>query len=418
MKRRTVLLLFLAATATRCASHLSVRTEIYDGEGLVTGKSFSARAAERARATREAVNAIEATVVQPVTEDFLRTIRTIAETVPEAVAGGAEKFRDDYVAGIRDRALRPLQPEIDHLRGKAGSIESKALAGAGNDELRADLVGMQTELQQLIDAVQARVDQVTRTEQQVFVRAVRLNVEALPNDRLTTLTGLAVTTAAEKRAAADFFVRRAEVAVLDVGDAVGRALLAPVEAAKQATTETLMLPLDDPNVARIVGKETDLHWRKYVNDVYSTNWFGNSETAFRMEGLGENHIKSVLFDPSEVSKVGMNVFSNTLRITAAAYGFALPQQEKKDAQGNVTETIPATPTKAGIDSEIARIQGDRTVRGLKMEQLFWKSTDAASKVAGTAADTAAADAVKAIADLIDCMADEIEKPQTTKCGGN
>lgn len=273
-------------------------------------------------------------------------------------------------------------------------------------------------MQQLIDGIQARVDQVTKAEQQVFGRAVRLNAEALPNDRLSRATGLTVTTAADKRAAGDFLARRAEVAVLDVGDAVGRGLLAPIEAAKQATTETLMLPLGDPNVARIVGKETELHWRKYVNDVYTTNWFGNSETAFRMEGLGENHIKSVLFDPSEVSKVGMNVFSNTLRITAAAYGFALPQQEKKDAQGNVTETIPATPTKAGIDAEIARIRGDGSVRGLKMEQLFWKSADAAAKVAGTASATAAADSVKAIADLIDCMADEIEKPQTKKCGGS
>ncbi len=417
MIRRPAILLLAVAFATGCASHLSVQTEVYDGFGLVTNATFGARAAERARATRDAVDALDTTVVAPVTEEFVRTIGVIHATVPDAVSGGPEAFRTSYLSGVRDRVLQPLQPEIDRIRRKANDIESRARAGEGNDDLRARLVELQTELQQLVDGVQARLDQVTQTERKTFAKVVRLNAESLSPDRLAAATGLPATTATAKVAAVDFLVHRADVAMLDVGDAVGRALLAPVEAAKQATTEALMLPLGDPNVARIIGADTTLHWKKFVNDVHTTHWFGNSEAAFRMEGLGENHIKSVLFDPSEVTKVGLNVFSNTLRITAAAYGFSLPQEEKKDAQGNVLETIPATQSKAAIDAEVARIQGDRSVRGRKMEQLFWKSADAASKVTGTATDAAPADVVTALADLIDCMADEIAKPQTKKCGG-
>lgn len=419
MKPHALLVLLIAMFATGCASHLSVRTEIYDGAGLIpTSRSFPARAAERARETREALDALEETVVTPLTESFVETIRTLKETVPEAVAGTPEQFRDSYVSGIRRRTVVALRPEIDRIRKRALLIESRVSAAASNEELHGYLVEMQAELQQLIHALQIRVEQTTATEQATFMRVVRLNAEALSASMLTSATGLAISTPQDKGAAVDFLARRAEVAFLDVGHAVGAALIAPVEAAKQGTTEVLMLPLGDPNVALIVGASTEPHWRKYVNDVYSTNWFGNSETAFRMEGLGENHIKSVLFDPSEVTKVGMNVFSNTLRITAAAYGFSLPQQEKKDQQGNVTETIPATPSKAGIDAEIARIEGDRSVRGSKKEQLFLKSADAASKVSGTGTDTAAAAAVTALADLIECMADEIAKPQTKKCGGN
>lgn len=414
---RLAMLLLAAVFATGCASHLSVRTEVYDGFGLITNTTFGARSAERARATRDAIDALDTTIVGPVTEEFIRTIGVIDDTVPGAVTGGPDAFRTSYLSGVHDRVLLPLQPEIDRIRRKANEVESQARAGAGNDELRARLVELQTELQQLVDGVQTRLDRVTQTERKTFERAVRLNAASLSSDRLTAATGLPATTPEAKVAAIDFLARRADVAILDVGDAIGRALLAPIKAAKQATTEALMLPLGDPNVARIIGLETAAHWKKFVNDVHSTHWFGNSEAAFRMEGLGENHIKSVLFDPSEVTKVGLNVFSNTLRITAAAYGFSLPQEEKKDAQGNVTETIPATQSKAGIDAEVARIQGDRSVRGLKMEQLFWKSADAASKVTGTATDAAPADVVTALADLIDCMADEIAKPQTKKCGG-
>lgn len=142
MKRTAALLAFLASLSTGCASHLSVRTEIYDGEGLITGKAFPARAAERARATAVAVDGLDAAVVAPMTDEFVRTIATIAETVPDAVSGGAEGFRTQYVTAIRDRALRPLQPEIDRVRAEAKSIEAKALAGAGNESLRADLVEM------------------------------------------------------------------------------------------------------------------------------------------------------------------------------------------------------------------------------------------------------------------------------------
>jgi hypothetical protein len=270
MNRIVVVALLYASIATGCASHLSVRTEVYAGKDLVLPSSFPARAAERARATRQAMEALDTTIVMPVTDEFVRTLAVIKQTVPDAIAGTPEQFRSSYLTGIRTRVLQPLQPEIERVRSKAREIEARAQAGGGGDDLRAPLVELQDDLQQVIEGLQTRLTSVTQREEHLFVKAVRDAAGKLDAAALATATGLDVTNGG-RAAAVDLLARRARVAFLDVSDAVGRRLLAPVEAAKTATAETLMLPLGDPNVPIIVGSP-ETHWRQFVNDVTSTNY--------------------------------------------------------------------------------------------------------------------------------------------------
>ena len=244
---------------------------------------------------------------------------------------------------------------------------------------------------------------------------------------LANAAGLPVTTDSERVEAIDFLERQIRIEGTDAADLIGRALLSELRQA-QSLAGALMISLSDPNVPRVVGEgpEFDRYWRKYVNDVSSTNVLGNSETAFRMEGLGESHIKSVIFDPSEVTKIGLSVFSNTLKITAAAYG--LPASTNATGTSTTTTTTDATGTGTGaataaavskpvIDAEVGQLSADRAVRGQKMETLFWKAASAQTSLGADGTAAAPAEAVKALANLIDCVAQEIEKPQTKKCGG-
>ncbi|HET8796266.1 MAG TPA: hypothetical protein VFO89_01155, partial [Thermoanaerobaculia bacterium] len=215
--KRMPLVAVLALLLTTACAHLSVRTEIHDGEGLTQdAKSFARHAEERARATRLAMDTLDTTVVAPLSSRFVDAIASIRQAVPEAVAGTPEQFRDLYLRELSKRTVLALEPEIRRIRDRAVLIETNAATCADNATLRTQLVGMQSDLQQLVDALQTRANENVRAEQEMFVQTVRLAAAAKTNDALATATGFTVSNAAQKSVAVDFLARRAEVAFVDV----------------------------------------------------------------------------------------------------------------------------------------------------------------------------------------------------------
>lgn len=452
----------LALLLGACASQLTVRTEVHTGEGLENPKSFAETVSERARATREALRTLQTDVAIMPTDRFGAAISSFSRLLPARVAGTPDEFRQNYRDRFKD-LTRPLNGEMERLIEKTKQIEASAAARPTSEELRVALSTLQADLAQLSDALQVRLNRVREDQQRLHTSTIDKNYppmaqlrksmdEALKStipdaaaraqdvesrmkaryEELASATGLPVTTDSERREAIEFLDRQIRIEGTDAADLIGRSLLTPLRQAESQIAGALIISLSDPNVPRIVGEgaEYDRFWRKYVNDVTSTNVLGNAETAFRMEGLGESHIKSVIFDPSEVTKIGLSVFSNTLRITAAAYGMPLPTSNSTTASttttttdttatatGTATAAASASMSKPAIDAEVGQLGADRAIRGQKMETLFWKTASAQASLGADGTAAAAAEVVKTIADQIECLAAEIEKPQTKKCGG-
>lgn len=445
----------MALLLSACASHLTVQTEVHTGDGLESPKSFAATATDRALATRAALRTLQTDVSRLPADRFGAAIESFSRLLPGRVAGTPAEFRENYRDHLEE-LMRPLDGEIEQLIQQTMQIETLAASRSTSEELRVALGGLQADLAQVADAVQVRLNRARDNQQRLHISTIEKNYRpmeeqkkgiddalktTMPNsdarkaevDRLMKVryeelekaTGLPVATDSEIREAVRFLERRVRIEGTEAAVLIGRALLAPMRQAESQIAGALIISLSDPNVPRIIGEASIPYWRKYVNDVSSTNILGNAETAFRMEGLGESHIKSVIFDPSEVTKIGLSVFSNTLRITAAAYGLPLPAANtttttttnNPPTTGAATTAATAAMSKPVIDAEVGQLSADRAVRGQKMETLFWKTASAQGSL-GTDADAAAsAVAVKALADLIDCLAEEIEKPQTKKCGG-
>jgi len=362
------------------------------------------------------VQRLDAIFIEPTADEYIRAITELKKLTPESTAGDPEQFRPSYITAVKNE-IKPLQPQINRVVSAAENVLKSAYASTSNENVRKDMSELQIEMQKLIEGLQTGLDNVSKSEQKAVIDSINtaydVTISSGAWNKLATITGLPVNSPEEKQAAKSSLKQKVNIVRLDFPQAI-RTLLAPILDVQSGTSDLLMLPLSDPNVPIVVGSD-DTKWRKWVNDVYSTNFFGNSEVAFRMEGLGENHIKGVLFDPSQVTKVGLNVFSVALRTTAAAYGLPLPSVTQSDTTQS-TQSVNNL-SKPLIDAEIGRIRSNRNVRGQRMETLFWKVSNADVTNKGTPPQ-ANTESYNKLADLIECMADEIENPQTIKCGGS
>ena len=407
-----------------CASYIAVRTEVYRGTDLITPKTFRKQVIEMAQATRGTMQKLDKVVADPAAADFGRMVATFKFYLPSDLYGTPAKYEKAYKTAIEDKVLKPQQAMIDYIVKASKDVEGSAAAGASDADLRRRLKELQTDIQKLIEGTQSRLDRIHKAELHVYVSHIDRKFEKgrrqapevkKTDSELAKTTGLPVDNDAERASAVAFLRDQIRLENLQIAELINGAVVAPVQSVQSEIARTLVVSLGDPNIPIIIVADP-AKWGQYVNDVRSTNFFGNSETAFRMEGLGENHIKSVLFDPSEVTKVGLNVFSTALRITAAAYGFPLPKDQGTQTN-NASEQ--QTVSKPYIDAEVKQINASRLIRGQRMEKYFWKVADRANRFSAPATLGSAAPngEVADLADLIDCMADEIQNPQTVKCGG-
>jgi hypothetical protein len=111
--------------------------------------------------------------------------------------------------------------------------------------------------------------------------------------------------------------------------------------------------LDDPRAAAVVYAPKQ-YWSRQFNQTFCSGWFGNTDCAVKMEGLGSFTIKGVRLDAAKITQATFSVAREAIQTVAAVYGVPVPKT------GAAAGTPPATgAVSADLDSPAKR-QRDAT----------------------------------------------------------
>jgi len=168
-----------------------------------------------------------------------------------------------------------------------------------------------------------------------------------------------------------------------------------------------IITLADENIPQVIGA-SDEHWKRFVNDVSVTGWFGNSQMAVKMEALGEFHLKSALFNPSRVAKATLDAVKEVVKIAAAAYGAPgmAAAAPAGGGESSATATTASAPSGPAIEAEIGRLTKSARTRTIRKRQLFDECVALASQL-GTG-ETVPADVQTELLDRVRSLADRIK----------
>lgn len=459
MRRRLLPLLgFALLTVSGCASYMRVTTEVYVGK--LPPDELPATAAETASIAQNALDGYEDRARSVGEKSYDTLIRKLIAEYPTFF--GDESSIPAFKESLRPALERALQPAHDlaeqarilarQLGAPSGTIPSVApIKDAAN--LEQGLLQLKSLLERAGKAGQDGVRGISAAETDLYrsvlkknfqisvlrtsiVRKRKVQEKFFPNDELlATKSGKKIDSPEARKAAIEALIK--EIADVRVaGDAqLERALVSPALDASRVVTASVIVPLNDKAIPMILTAPDDAtSWKKSVNDVVSWNWFGNSEVAFRMDSLGDSHIKGILFDPSEAMKTGFNVFTKALEITASAYGANLSATKTAATGSTATTTTttttgeaatgateassspPSAPSKPAIDAEMARNATKASTRSEAMESLFRRLTEI-GKALPAADDVASPGAAKKLLEIVKCAQDELADPTGRQCGG-
>lgn len=449
---------FLLATAllvllSGCVTHLRVSTEVYDGP--LPPDPLPATAATLGALAETKLTGYGSRASDEAADTFVKVIGELQKDGSRPgspnIFGDKDSlpaFRASFKAAANDM-LQPAMRSAAAARSLAQQLKAicpqpdSAACGKGVTDDALPQLWIRTLRERVAETVRLgrdAIEEIDSGEIAEYRHAMRVNASKLPDDQLAAATGrkkikddtdrsnAKAQLSAQWIARADAITRnlRAE------GDTQLQELLVePALSLTETLVSTQIIPLHDPAV-RMILAQTELNqavWKKYVNDVESFNQFGNAEIAFRMDGLGDTHIKGVLFDSSQAMKTGFSVLAKTVEATASAYGGAVFAAKPANSQGGGTDTAGADTgaTKAGavaaaqssskpaIDAEVARLDSSASMRREAMESLFWQLTALGKGLPADGTDDAA-DAKKLIA-LVQCAQNELTDPQGRRCGG-
>jgi hypothetical protein len=418
-------LLVLLLFSTACVTQMTVTTDVYCGplppDPVVASAEQVAQVAESALATyRE--RALEAAVT-----GYLDTISQLQSRFPSTF-GSASSLQayGDSARQAFENALAPAIRSAETARAMAGNV--RAAARAATPSPSSDCLSSAPDGGLTAAALVTLRDQLIKTASigKTALRAVSDAEMTQYESVFVQLERSAANAAAEER--------RRTSAMLTEARAIVRAHTAPEDSVLEAiivahplslvkaADETIHIPLSDPAVPIIVAaaaQKDSKVWRPGVNGVRSFNQFGNAEIAFRMDGLGDSHLKSVIFDPSQAMKTGFAISTKALEVTAAAFGgasFAQPARATGTGTPAEPTTAPALTTKPAIDAEILRMQSSAALRREAIEALFWEVVSIGKGLPATATDDASAQA-RSLLTAVNCAKNEIADPQGRQCGG-
>jgi len=441
VKPHSIALLFVILLSG-CGTYMHVSTEVYVGQK--PPDELPASVAERASIARNALQGYEERVRKVGSKSYGALIKKLTTEYP--LIFGDTSSIPEYEKSLREpleEAIRPAHEMAEQVRlfseqlGAPSTKQTPVFKETAN--LEEGLLQLRSLLEQTGKAGQEGLRALTTAEANLYRDAVRKTyltpveirakdgkvTKTFPNDKeLAEKSGNKIDSANARKAAVDELIKNIHDVQI-AGDAdIERALLSPALDAARIIVTTTVVPLNDPAVPLLMTAP-DTDWKKAVNDVESRNWFGNSEMAFRMDNLGDSHIKGILFDPSQAMKTGFNVLTKSLEITAAAYGanFGAVKSTTTTTTGDtspgsttVPTSTPPAPSKPAIDAELARNALKATARGEAMESLFRRLAEIGKALPAADADGASGAAKKVLA-LVNCTKEELADPTGRQCGG-
>jgi hypothetical protein len=119
--------------------------------------------------------------------------------------------------------------------------------------------------------------------------------------------------------------------------------------------------LDDPRAASVVYAPPE-HWKGSFNQTVCNGWFGNTDCAVKMEGLGDFTLKGVRLDATKITQATFSVARQAIQVVAAVYGVPVPKsQPTPTATGSQGNEVQAplemtSPVKRQRDAETAVMQ--------------------------------------------------------------
>lgn len=438
------LLLAAIVLSTGCVTHLRVQTEVYDGK--VPADPLPGTAARMGTIAESALSDYGTRAVETAASNFVQIMAKLQAEHPSffGAADSLPGFRESFNNAAKE-ALEPARRSAEATRAVARQLQMFACSPAAerpatncppdvaNDLLIEQyLATLREKLTETARLGRAAIEQINNEEVAQYRRLLTANFETPRDGKFPNDANLARRTdrdrikdAADRHAATVAVIAKADAITHDLraaDDPLLESLLVsqPLNA-KRVIDTTEIVPLYDPAIPMILA-QTELNpgvWKKYVNDVESFNQFGNAEIAFRMDGLGDSHIKGVLFDSSQAMKTGFSVLAKTVEATATAFGGAyFPPSKTTDTTDTgkpVTDTVTSQLTsKPAIDAEVARLTSTASMRRENMESLFWELTALGKSLP---AEGAAPDAAKKLIALLKCAQNEITDPKGRRCGG-
>jgi hypothetical protein len=152
--------------------------------------------------------------------------------------------------------------------------------------------------------------------------------------------------------------------------------------------------LGDPRASAVVYAP-DEYWKGQLNETFCRGWFGNTDCAVKMEGLGGFTLKGVRLDATKITQATFSVAREAIQTVAAVYGVPIPKGQPATTGASGKESSAAATVE--IDSPVKRQQDAETkILQLRIARLAMFETIITQLPAIRGNDTARTQAIKAI----------------------
>ncbi len=152
--------------------------------------------------------------------------------------------------------------------------------------------------------------------------------------------------------------------------------------------------LDDPRASAVVYA-SDEYWKGQLNETFCSGWFGNTDCAVKMEGLGGFTLKGVRLDATKITQATFSVAREAIQAVAAVYGVPIPRGQPATTEASKKENSGAATVE--INSPVRRQQEAETkTLQLRIARLAMFEAIITQLPAIRGNDTARAQAIRAI----------------------
>jgi hypothetical protein len=110
---------------------------------------------------------------------------------------------------------------------------------------------------------------------------------------------------------------------------------------------------DDVRASTVVYAPSE-NWNGKFNQTVCSGWFGNTDCAVKMDGLGDFTIKGVRLDAAKITQATFSVATQTIQMAAAIYGFPVPKNQAPGDSPSPLEEV--SPVKRQREAETAIMQ--------------------------------------------------------------
>lgn len=228
----------------------------------------------------------------------------------------------------------------------------------------------------------AAVDEVLQSMQRVQVNAATFRPELL--EKIQTLEQMST-----RRDIANLAgVQEVFTATHDIKRSANDPTTRPTEAAKieleqkrdmvLQTNPTNGETTSDESIS-ILANAGDQYWKGLSNQCFAAGFIGNTDIAFRQNGIADYTIKGVRVDAEQATKATFSTLRQTLKIVAAGYGIPVKLQT-----GSATSNVSATET--DYAAKMAELEAGRASNELAVQRSKYAAGAILSKIASHADD--------------------------------